>query len=356
MRIDELEVVDFRPYERASVSFGSGVTLICGPNGSGKTSILEAVTLATTGSSPRTADDRRCIRTGTAGTRVAVEGHHGESRRSSSVAIERGQPRRTVLDGTAATRADLARAWRVLVFLPERLLIVSRAPALRRAYLDAAISRVWSPHGRLIDAFAGGLAQRAAILRRGGAPLETLDAWDAYLTPLAIEIGTVRRRYCTRLGPWFARHLDTLGGGPGQLTYVGEAFDRDEFLSRLRASRQIDLRRGLTTVGPHHDDVQILESGQDIRLVGSQGEQRRAFLALLLAEADLLNELTGDRAVLLLDDVFSELDAERRHRLACAARASGGQVLITATEQPLGVEVDDLLAVEQSEGRSRICR
>lgn len=334
MRVEHVRAVDFRCYERLAADLAPGLTVVCGANGAGKTSLLEAIHYACCGWSPRTGDDRRIVRTGATGFRAEVGGLVRAVPHRSSVAVEPGAGRRVTVDDAAATGDDLAALWVPLVFLPDRLLLITRAPALRRAYLDRALGRAWPPARATARAYADAVAQRNAYLRRvrDHADDHALQSWDDQVAHHGAGLVALRTRYVTALGPLFARRLDELGGGAGAVRYdAGVEPDPAALASALRACRDRDLRRRTTGAGPHLDDLSLTEDDRDLRAHGSQGEQRRALLALILAEADLLTTIRGDAPFLLLDDVLSELDRERRRRLL-AAVAGWEQVLITTTE------------------------
>ncbi len=337
MQVERLRVTQFRCYERADVTFAAGVTAIVGANGAGKTSLLEAAHLALTGYSPRTTNDARCVQEGAAFLRVEAEVVARGSSHDVSVGFEPGVPKRVTLDGKSLRSRDQLDAWwTCLVFLPDRLAVVKRAPAVRRAYLDRATSRLEPAHLTEVLAYTRALTQRNALLRRvraGVTPGAALDVWDVVLAKHGAAIIAARSRTCAALAPLFAERLVALGGPGGSTLTYRPRLDGGEkdLLAALEARRGVDIDRAVSGTGPHMDDVLLSERRRDLRVYGSQGEQRTAVLALLLAEARLIVERRGEEPILLLDDVLSELDTGRRRRLIETVREHG-QALITTTE------------------------
>ena len=354
MRVERIDLAGFRCYEAATASFAAGVTAVVGPNGAGKTSLLEAVHLALCGYSPRTTVEARCVREGSPFLRLEAVVADGERRHDVSLALAPGEPRRIRLDGRSLrSRDELAGQFECLVFLPERLAVVQRAPAVRRAYLDRAVVRAEPGHAATVLAYGHALAHRNALLRRiraGAAAADALDPWDEQLALHGAALIAGRDRLCARLAGPFAEHLELLGGRSGAALVYRPRVPAGELATAIAERRSRDVTRAATGTGPHLDDIVLHEHSREVRAFGSQGEQRTAVLALLLAEATLITELRAAPPVLLLDDVLSELDADRRARLIRAVR-SVGQAIVTTTEAAhLPEPADRILAV----GRGRI--
>jgi len=338
VRVDRLSAVDFRCYVEVEVELDPSVTAIVGENGAGKTSLLEALHVACTGSSPRTSIEAHCIRTGATSLRVEVDGEAGGQSRRVSVGFAPGVPKRIRVDGVLLrSAADLATRFPCLVFLPDRLALVKRAASVRRAYLDSAVARLEPTLAVVQSDYARALLQRNALLRRiraGVAAAAALEPWDEIAAVAGARITGARRALCERLAPLYAERLLALGGASDAvaLQYVSRGDEDAAVLLRLLAGgRGRDIERCVTGVGPHLDDVLFAERARDVRSYGSQGEQRTAVLALLLAEAALLARERGEWPVLLLDDVLSELDVRRRTLLIEAVRHHG-QAVVTTTE------------------------
>jgi DNA replication and repair protein RecF len=238
-----------------------------------------------------------------------------------------------------------------LVFTPDRLAVVKGGPAVRRAYFDRSLARLFPSRASVPTEYAAALAQRNGGLRRlaaGYSSREALDPWTERVAELGAELVAARREVIELLSPVFAALADELRLGVGELRYDGQPPTRVELEQRLER----DLARGSTGLGPHLHDVAVTAGGRDLRSYGSQGEQRLAVLALLLAEADLLARRGAAPPLLLLDDVLSELDPERRRILVERLRGVEGQAFLTATTaEALPAEPDELVEVEP--GRAR---
>ena len=231
-----------------------------------------------------------------------------------------------------------------LVFTPDRLAVVKGGPAVRRAYFDRALGRLAPARAHLSTDYAAAVAQRNASLRRVGGGFSSRDAlapWTEQVATLGRELVEARSEVIAWLAPGFAERADELGLPATRMTYEGEP----PTLEALERRLDRDLERGSTGLGPHLDDIALTSGTRDLRNFGSQGEQRLTVLALLLAEAELIAERRGFAPLLLLDDVLSELDPNRRRVLAERVQGAG-QTLVTATQaSSLPVDPAQLLEV-----------
>jgi DNA replication and repair protein RecF len=267
--------------------------------------------------------------------------------------LEAGVGKKAKVNGAALRAAEQLRAEAAtLVFTPDRLGVVKGAPAVRRAYFDRALGRLTPARAQLSTDYGAAVAQRNAALRRVGGGFSTRDAlapWTEQVAALGTELVTARKEALALLQPPFAERAGELGLADAELRYEGEQLTVAALEQRL--DRDID--RGVTGVGPHLDDIVLAAGARELRSFGSQGEQRLAMLALLLAEAELITARRGVPPLLLLDDVLSELDPERR-RILAARVAAAGQALITATDAAmLPTEPSQLLEVTPGEVRDR---
>jgi DNA replication and repair protein RecF len=309
--------------------------LVVGPNGAGKTNLLEALHVGTQGFSPRTRSDAQLIRFDADAARVAVRGTRaGGVPIGIDVVLRRGAGRQGVLNGARLRAAEQLRAEvTALVFTPDRLAVVKGPPAVRRAYVDRSLGRLFPARADLPAAYGAALAQRNAALRRvslGFSSRDALAPWTARVAELGGELVAARCETLEVLGPALAARCGELGLERAHLEYAGAASTEAELTERLER----DLERGVTGAGPHLHDILIRAGDRDLRLYGSQGEQRLAVLGLLLAEADAVSDRRGEPPLLLLDDVLSELDADRRSALLGRLPA-GAQAVVTATSDAL---------------------
>jgi len=350
-----LELVNFRIFAAATFRpEPEGTTVITGPNGTGKTSVLEALVYLSTQRSFRGAPREALIRTDETRAIVRAElSHEAAPTLVEAEIVATGRSRTQVNRKTASARKDLAAATPCTIFSPEDLAIVSGGPAGRRQLLDDALALVDAPGARAADAVEKVLRQRAALLRQAGGRVTadvaaTLDVWDQRLAESAEILVDARERLVRDLdrhvGPAYGR----LAGSEGRLV-VTEKYQRSwegDLLDALTDHRGDDIRRGVNTVGPHRDELILAIDGREARTHASQGEQRCLALALRIGVHRLVGEKTNLVPTLLLDDVFSELDPARSQALV--AELPGGQsILTTAVPLPDGIEVARIVAINE---------
>jgi DNA replication and repair protein RecF len=339
--VTAIEARPLRSLDGARVELGPGIVSVVGPNGVGKTNLVEAVYFALTGRSFRTSDRRDLIPFGgsLARAEATVRDEDGLERRLLA-SISRTEGRRHLLDGNPADPATLARSRPpVAVFAPDRLSLVKGPPAERRAHLDGFLAARWASRAELRKRYGQALAQRNALLSRvaaGYGSPEDLGVWDAGLADAAAPLVEARAEAVAELAARFAAAATDLGlEGAASLAYAPRAAgSAAEIRAGLEERREQDLRLGRSSWGPHLDEVKLDLDGRALRRYGSQGQQRAALLALLFAEREALLSARRVTPLLLLDDVMSELDPGRRERLV-ARLGDDGQALITAADEEL---------------------
>lgn len=319
--------------------------LVTGANGAGKTNLLESLHVGTQGFSARTRSDAQLVRLGASGARIALVGERAGRSLELVVTLQQQAGKRASLNGAQLRSAEQLRAEvSTLVFTPDRLAVVKGGPATRRAYFDRALARLLPSRARLPVQYAAAVGQRNAALRSAAGGFGSRAAvapWTAQVAELGAELVSARRQAIALLTPGFAACADEFGLPTAVLEYVGEPPSHGALEARLER----DLERGVTSLGPHLDDVTVQSEARDLRTFGSQGEQRLAVLSLLLAEAEVLADRQGAPPLVLLDDVLSELDVARRHTFA-ERIASIGQAVVTATgAEALPVEPTQLIEV-----------
>jgi DNA replication and repair protein RecF len=332
-----VEAKPVRSLDQVRIELSEGIVSLIGPNGAGKTNLLEALYFALTGRSFRTSDRRELIPFGgqLARAEVVVRDDDGIEHRLLA-SVSRSEGRRHLLDGNAAEPDDL-RLHRppVAVFSPDRLTLVKGPPAERRAHLDRYIAARWPSRSALRQRYGQALAQRNALLARHASGFGgDLDVWDTTLAEAAEGLVEARAEAVAELAPPFAAAAADLGlAEGGAVEYAPRASgSAEEIRAGLEERREADLRLGRSSWGPHLDELKITAGGKSLRRYGSQGQQRTALLALLFAERDALLAAREVAPLLLLDDVMSELDPQRRDRLV-ERLTGGGQTLITAAAE-----------------------
>jgi DNA replication and repair protein RecF len=338
VKVQRLRLRDFRTYAAADVTLGASLTVVHGPNGAGKTNLLESLYFGCTSRSCRTSNERDVVRFDAPAARVEVDVADRDGAHELSVGFQPGEPKRLRVDGAPVERlSDSPARPLVSVFLPDRLELVKGTPSLRRAHLDQLVAALWPARAATRASYSRALAQRNALLgrvRQGRVGDGALDAWDAELARWGLALRDDRAAAVDRVAEAFPHQAAELGlAGSAELRYRPRtrAADVAGLAAELAERRASDLERGFTQHGPHRDDLLLLRDGRELKSFGSQGEQRLGLLALLLAERAVLAAERGAPPLLLLDDVMSELDAERRAMLV-ARLDDGGQAVITTTD------------------------
>ncbi|MFF8533942.1 DNA replication/repair protein RecF [Streptomyces sp. SAS_267] len=349
MHVTHLSLADYRSYARVEVPLDPGVTAFVGPNGQGKTNLVEAVGYLATLGSHRVSSDAPLVRMGADRAIIRANVRQGERQQLIELELNPGKANRARINRSSQVRPrDVLGIVRTVLFAPEDLALIKGDPGERRRFLDELITArsprmagVRSDYDRVLKQ-RNTLLKSAALARRHGGrtmDLSTLDVWDQHLARVGAELMAQRLDLVAAIQPLADKAYEQLapGGGPLALEYkasapgvVGHA--REELYAQLMAAmedaRKPEIERGVTLVGPHRDDL-VLKLGQlPAKGYASHGESWSYALALRLASYDLLRA-EGNEPVLVLDDVFAELDSRRRERLAELV-APGEQVLVTA--------------------------
>ncbi len=360
MLLRRLQLRNHRNYGHLDLVPGPGINVFIGANGQGKTNLLEAVSMLALSSSPRAHREIELVGPVAPESRIEAEVEQGGNRLELAISlhVDGDRARRTIeVDGVRRRAYDLPGHFRVTLFWPDDLGLVKAGPDQRRRFLNQMLVQVEPGYARALAGLRRVLEQRNSLLKRMAAGEESADvlaAWDEELVRIGGEIARARAAAVLELQPDAARsHAEIAAGERLELRYQGPPEDLAE---AVHNSLSEDLRRGTTSIGPHRDDLALLLNGQEARGFGSQGQQRTAVVSLKLAEASLVERRTGERPVLLLDDVLSELDGERR---AALLRLVGGegQVIITSVEAgPFPPELMSLARVWQvHQGRVDAC-
>src|SRR3954454_5408301 len=314
MLVTRVRLRAFGSYAAGEAVLGPGLTVVHGRNGAGKTNLLEALYFGLTSRSCRTGNEREVLHFDDTAARVEVEIADDDGAHELAVGFTPGEAKRLTVDGAPVERFDDAGGRPLVsVFLPDRPELVKGAPALRRAHLDQLVAAAWPARAQTRRAYTQALAQRNALLARvrsGRASRSSLPAWDAELARHGIALRDDRAAAVELVRERFGKLAADLGlSGTGELRYRprSAAATADELAGELAERVDSDLERGFTGHGPHRDDLLLRRDGRNLRSYGSQGEQRLALLALLLAERQALAEARGTTPLVLLDDVMSEL-------------------------------------------------
>ena len=351
--LERLWLTDFRSHRSLELDFDAGVTALIGPNGSGKTNIVESIGWLTSMRSFRGAPNEALVH------------------RDSEVAIARAQLRsdqrellleaelprsgriRIQMNKQKVQRKDLLGVMSVTVFAPDDLELIKGSPGERRGYLDDVVVGLHPRNESVRAKVDKVLKQRNALLKGVHGRLDTdaaftLDVWDSKLAEAGNELGALRADALERLTPLVTLALQAVAGGQHEvgLRYVAPWFETG-LGAALVESRNDCVRRGLTTVGPHRDEIEVMLNGMPARTHASQGEQRSLALALRLAGHELVRDTTGVAPLLVLDDVFSELDDNRSTALI-EALPSGQTLVTSAIDLPEGALADRVVRLDSA--------
>jgi DNA replication and repair protein RecF len=336
--LEGLKLTNVRSHSGLELAFGPGLNILVGGNGVGKTSVLEAIALLLRGDMLRPGAPKDLIRQGEDHVRVEGRLRVGGASLTAAVAHSRSGERRITADGAALADAD---RWRdtlpVRSFVPDDLRLVKGGPRRRREYLDGLAALCDKTYIAGLKQYEEALSQRNSLLRGRWSDRDAAQfaPWERILARTGLEISASRAATLARFtGPFLRTHARLTGDSPETMrlvyrTNVGE-FDEEEYEERLAENRGADQQRTYTHLGPHRDDLRLVRNGLDVRECASQGEQRAAVLSLVLAEWSFPED-RPQRALLLLDDVMSELDETRRRALVALLR-EGGQTIVTTTD------------------------
>jgi DNA replication and repair protein RecF len=364
VRLTRLLLEDFRNYPTAELHPEPGLTIVAGPNGAGKTNLLEAIFVAVTGRSHRAGSDAELVRHGRPFARVRLDladpAGAGTPRVELLLPAADAPPeirKRVMVNGLARRAASIGDTVRVVLFRPEEMLLLVGAPSERRRFLDVILAQRQRGAARDLVDLGRILAQRNALLRairREETTAESLEFWDEQLAQVGARVMAARLQLVADLAeripalhdavaPGVERgeqvrlaYADTLKDAwPERPAEIGSAPPHEQlaeaYRRRIRQVKEKECWNGVSLVGPHRDDLSVELAGREVATHASRGQQRTIILALKLAETDLLGADGAPTPIVLLDDIFSELDADRSER-SLALLLERGQVLVTMAD------------------------
>lgn len=331
--ISDIRLQHFRSYTDAYFELDPGVNIIAGPNATGKTNLLEAVLVVARGNSYK-AKDSELIQFGQGWARLDAQSPAGQ--RTVKIKGEPAPGKTFDIDGQTLTRMHPTKMIPTVLFEPNHLLLTSGSPDLRRIFLDDLIEQTESGFGAVRRHYRRVLAQRNNLLKKNPTDLaEQLFVWNVRLSELGGQIAKQRHALVTRFNLFAPELYIHLAGRDNKIALeYASRFHIDHYesqlLHKLEASTELDVLRGFTAYGPHRDDLQVYIDGHPLQEGASRGETRTLVLALKILELQILEDARNQRPILLLDDVFSELDAQRRRALT--GYVEQYQTFITTTD------------------------
>lgn len=338
MRVEALSCIDFRNLSHTSIEPFEEMNVICGENAQGKTNLIEAIWLFTGAKSFRASKDSSYISFNK--NEAKCELNFISAGVKNNAVMKFGEKRSAFLnDKPLSNPSRLAGSFNAIVFSPSDLSLIKDGPAMRRRFLDIAIGQLYPNYIEILKAYTRAVSQRNKIIKdyKYDASLAVmLDVFEAEIAEMGAKIIKYRREYISETEKYVPDIYSGLSGGKERIEslYVSLC-EGEELLTRLRQNRKEDMFSGVTSVGPHRDDLEFKINGIDARIYGSQGQKRSAALSLKLAQAEIIKSITGEYPVCLLDDVMSELDQNRQNYIF--NHIKGWQSFITCCD-PSSVE------------------
>ena len=352
MWIKKIKINNFRNYEKEEINLEKNINIFYGQNAQGKTNIIESIFLCSLGKSFRTKKDKEMIKLNEQNALVEVE--YEKSDRDGKIKIEIGNKKNIYLNGIKIKKlSELLGNLNIVIFTPDDINILKGGPQNRRRFLDIMISQLRPNYMHILNLYIKTMEQRNNYLRQikeEHKDENLLEIWDEKLAEYAIKIYEYRKEFIEKI----IKKLDiihkniTNGEEQIELEYVTECDSKEKYLKLLKERRKLDIIKGFTTKGVHRDDFMIYINKKDIKIFGSQGQNRTAMLSLKLAELQVIYDEIGEYPILLLDDFMSELDKTRRKNFL--ENIEGTQVIITGTEK-LDIENLEYLEYNVSNGK-----
>ncbi len=334
MYIQRVSLVGFRNLEQMNMELKNGINIFSGDNAQGKTNFLEALYLCATGRSPRTRNDSQLVRFGEKESHIQVFVQKENRTDRIDVHLKRDEKKGVAVNGIPMRKlGDLFGTLYVVIFSPEDLSLIKNGPAERRRFLDLELCQLSNVYYYNLQQYYRILRQRNFLLKeiqKKPSLQDTLFVWDDQLIQFAARMIAARREFLEKLNKISSEKELRLTGGKDRLKIEYKPNCEEMFLEeRLKKNIRRDIFAGVTQTGPHKDDILFSINGNDVKIFGSQGQQRTTALATRLAEIELIREETGQQPILLLDDVLSELDESRQNYLMESIR--GMQTILTCT-------------------------
>ncbi len=335
--LQTLELANVRSYKNGLFQFSDSVNIIVGPNASGKTNLLEAVHMVCKGEAFKS-DDANMINHNSEWARIDCQ-YDDQIR---VVKLKKSPLSKTfVFDDLEKKRFPADKIIPVVLFEPIHLLLLGGEPERRRAYIDNLLTQTEPGFGALLKSYKRIVSQRNRLLKQETISLEHLFVWDVQLSDIAGKVIEFRKKYTDFLQEQITENYQSVSGNNETLSITYESkipvtHYANELLKKLKHDFELDKARGYTGSGPHRDDLKITIDGHDVRDSASRGETRSIVLALKMAELNILEQKTGEKPLLLLDDVFSELDGKRRRTLSETLQKY--QTFITTTDADVVIE------------------
>lgn len=340
MVLEKIILRDYRNISSGTAEFCRGCNIVSGRNAQGKTNLIEAIWLFSSGRSFRTPNEKEFIRSGADSCAILGFFSGGGREHDAEIRFFREKAKQIFINGAKVRPSEMLGRFAAVLFFPEQLSLIKSGSDVRRKFLDMSICQIKPRYYDVLSEYGRVLAQKNRLLKTSSASaLDTLEVWNARQAKLSSLITHTRKTYCEKLAGRASPYLSEISGRTETLTATyavsGDTEDERELFAAIEKARGEELSSGFALLGAHKDDFELYINGSDARRFASQGQQRSSVLALKLAEADILEEFCGEYPLLLFDDVLSELDDERKSYIT--GKIKGRQVIITSCDVPDGM-------------------
>lgn len=341
MYIKKLKVQNFRNYEEQEIEFNKNINVIYGDNAQGKTNILEAIFLTSFGKSFRTTKEKEIINKDKDFAKVYVE--YEKEDRDGKIQITLADKKEIKINGVKIKKlSELLGTVNIVIFTPDDMDILKDGPQQRRRFLDMMIGQIRTNYVHNLNSYIKTLEQRNNYLKSRSINEAMLDIWDEKLAEYGEKIYQYRNEYIEKIKLKIKDIHKEITDEDISIVYKSDCENKEKYLKKLKENRELDKLKGYTSKGTHKDDFKVLINGEDVRIYGSQGQNRTSILSLKLAELQVIHDEIGEYPILLLDDFMSELDEKRIKKFL--QNIENIQVIITCT-RPIEIENSKLFNV-----------
>lgn len=355
MWIKNIKIKNFRNYNQEEINLEKNINIFYGKNAQGKTNIIEAIFLCSLGKSFRAKKDNEMIKLNEENAIVEIE--YEKSDRDGKIKIEIGNKKNIYLNGIKIKKlSELLGNLNIVIFTPDDINILKGGPQNRRRFLDIMISQLRPNYMHILNLYLKTIEQRNKYLRQikeEHKDENLLEIWDEKLAEYAVKICEYRKEFIEKIIKKINIIHKNITNGEEQieLEYITECDNKEKYLQLLKERRKLDIIKGFTTKGIHRDDFVIYINKKEIKIFGSQGQNRTAMLSLKLAELQVIYDEIGEYPILLLDDFMSELDRTRRKNFL--ENIEGTQVIITGTEK---LDIENLKYLEYNVSNGKVLK
>ena len=355
MCIKNIKIKNFRNYTVEEINLEKNINIFYGENAQGKTNIIEAIFLCSLGKSFRAKKDNEMIKLNEENAIVEIE--YEKSDRDGKIKIEIGNKKNIYLNGIKIKKlSELLGNLNIVIFTPDDINILKGGPQNRRRFLDIMISQLRPNYMHILNLYLKTIEQRNKYLRQikeEHKDENLLEIWDEKLAEYAVKIYEYRKEFIEKIIKKINIIHKNITNGEEQieLEYITECDNKEKYLQLLKERRKLDIIKGFTTKGIHRDDFVIYINKKEIKIFGSQGQNRTAMLSLKLAELQVIYDEIGEYPILLLDDFMSELDRTRRKNFL--ENIEGTQVIITGTEK---LDIENLKYLEYNVSNGKVLK